>query len=161
MRRGHFAAFRPVCPVCLRRGAGAQPLVLAAVAEETGEDVRAGVLLCPDAACRHEYPILDGIPVIVPELRRLMSERGVELLLRDDVPEMVESLLGDAIGPDSWLDATRQTVSTYAWDAWAGLDPAEAPDPGGPVPGAVRRCLRRLLELRGAGPEGGLVLDAG
>ena len=38
---------------------------------------------------------------------------------------MLESLIGDAIGPGTWLDTLRQTVSTYAWDGWADLDPEE------------------------------------
>jgi SAM-dependent methyltransferase/uncharacterized protein YbaR (Trm112 family) len=161
LRRRHFEAFRPVCPHCLRRGAGPRDLILAAVTAEAGEDILAGALHCPDPGCRHEYPIIDGIPLIVPDLRRLLAERGVELMLRDDLDPAAESLLGDAIGPDSWLDVLRQVVSTYAWDGWADLDPAEARDPDGPVPGAVRRCLARLLDLAGPAPTGGLLLEPG
>ena len=47
----------------------------------------------------------------------------MELLLRDDLDPAALSLLGDALGPDSWLDVLRQGVSTYAWDAFADLDP--------------------------------------
>jgi SAM-dependent methyltransferase len=107
-----------------------------------------GILHCPD--CRHEYPVLHGIPVIVPDLTALLAERGIELLLRDDLDPALESLLGDAIGPDSWFDVMRQVQSTYAWDAYADLDPAEASVPDGPLPGAVRRCLARLLALAAA-----------
>ena len=122
--------------------------------------VLAGILHCPDPACRHEYPIIDGIPIIVPALRPLLAERGIELLMRDDLDPALESLIGDALGPGSWLDAMRQTVSTYAWDGWADLDPAEAPPGDGPRPGAGRRCLARLLEL--AGPMTmGRALDIG
>ncbi len=160
MRRRHFEAFRPVCPVCLRRGAGHHPLVIALVAEEAGADIRAGLLHCPNPPCQHEYPIIDGMPLIVPELRRLLADRGVEVMVRSDLPAPLESLLGDAIGPDSWLDALRQTVSTYAWDAWAAMDPAEQPDPNGPQPGAVRRCLQQLVAMAGPAPAG-LVVDAG
>ena len=160
MRRGHFAAFRPHCPHCIRQGAGLHPLALASVALEQQDDVRQGILHCGNPACRHEYPILDGIPLIVPELRRLLSERGVEMLVRDDLDNSLESLLGDGIGPDSWFDALRQTISTYAWDGYADLDPEEAADPGGPQPGAARRCQERLLAM--AGPAlPGLLLDAG
>ncbi len=137
MRLRHFEAFAPVCPVCARAGRPATRLVVASVAAGDGETIQAGTLHCP--ACLHEYPILDGIPLIVPELRRLLSERGVELLLREDLPAETESLLGDAIGPDSWLDGIRQVQSTYGWDGYADLDPAETPDPDGPMPGAARR----------------------
>ncbi len=135
-------------------------MALATIHAERDGDVLAGILHCPNPACRHEYPIIDGIPIIVPALRPLLAERGIELLMRDDLDPALESLVGDALGPGSWLDAMRQTVSTYAWDGWADLDPAEAPPGDGPQPGAGRRCLARLLEL--AGPVTvGRALDIG
>jgi SAM-dependent methyltransferase/uncharacterized protein YbaR (Trm112 family) len=160
LRRGHFEAFAPLCPSCVKHGRGRHALVLASVFHEHEGDVRAGILHCSNSACCHEYPIIDGIPVIVPTLRSLMAERGVELLLREDLDPALESLVGDAIGPGTWFDTMRQVVSTYAWDAWADLDPAE-PLPGdGPRPGAARRCLARLLDMAG-GPACTRVLDLG
>jgi SAM-dependent methyltransferase/uncharacterized protein YbaR (Trm112 family) len=146
-------------------GQGRHALVLATVGIERDGDVLAGILHCSNPACQHEYPILDGIPVIVPDLRALLGERGVELLLREDLDPALESLLGDAIGPGTWFDAIRQTLSTYGWDGWADLDPEEDAAEGGPVPGAVRRCLARLLAMAG-GPDPGpgpatRVLDLG
>jgi len=161
LRRGHFAAFVPHCPRCAGAAAGRHPLLLASVFAEQDDDVRAGMLHCSNAACRHEYPIIDGIPLILPRLRTLLAERGVELFLRDDLAEPLESLLGDAIGPNSWFDVMRQTISTYAWDGWADLDPEEpAPDATAPAPGAARRCLDALLALAGDAPAG-RVLDLG
>ena len=157
MRLRHFEAFAPVCPVCARTGPDAAPLVIAHVGARTDETIEAGTLHCP--SCQHEYPIIDGMPVIVPDLAKLMGERGVELMLRDDIDPVLESLLGDAIGPDSWLDAMRQVQSTYGWDGYGDLDPA--PDDGDLPPGAARRCLARLLELAGPGVPGGPVLDLG
>ena len=158
MRLSHFEAFAPVCPVCVRAGHPGPRLVLAAATERTATDIRAGTLHCP--GCQHEYPVLDGIPIIVPELRRLLAERGVELLVREDLDPATESLIGDATGPDSWLDAMRQVQSTYGWDGYADLDPEEPATTQGPVPGAARRCLARLLEL--AAPREPLrVLDLG
>ena len=152
MRRRHFHAFAPICPVCAGGGRGEHALHLARVHDERDGDVRAGILHCSEPGCRHEYPIIDGIPLIVPDLRRLLAERGVELMLRDDLDADLESLIGDALGPESWFDSVRQVVSTYGWDGYADLDPAEAtPSPAGPVPGAARRCLDRLIAL--AAPE--------
>jgi SAM-dependent methyltransferase/uncharacterized protein YbaR (Trm112 family) len=176
VRRGHFAAFAPHCPHCARGGGGRHVLVLVEVLAEQGDEVISGILHCPNPGCQLEYPIIDGIPVIVPELRTLLTDRGIELLLRDDVDPLLESMFGDAMGPGGWFDVLRQTVSSYAWDGWADLDPDEASvaagggTPGamegaggapGPVPGAVRRCLERLLEM--AGPVEGVarVLDVG
>ena len=134
---------------------------IAAVGVRTAESIEAGILHCPD--CLHEYPIVDGIPIIVPDLRKLLGDRGHELLIRDDLDPTLESLIGDAIGPDTWFDALRQTLSTYGWDGWADLDPAEdRPADGEPVPGAARRCLSRLLRLAGSGTaEPRHILDLG
>lgn len=160
MRRRHFEAFAPLCPSCIKHGRGRHPLVLASVYDEQDGDVRAGILHCSNVACRHEYPVIDGIPVIVPALRPLMAERGVELLLRDDLDPALESLVGNSIGPGTWFDAVRQTVSTYGWDSWADLDPAEPPPGEGPRPGAARRCLARLMEMAG-GPACTRIFDLG
>ena len=161
MRRSHFAAWAPHCPVCARRTGASPALGLAAGAREQDGDVSAGILVCGDAACRQEYPIVDGIPIIMPDLRRHLGERAIEMLLRDDLDPAVLSLLGDAIGPDTWFDIIRQGVSTYGWDAYADLDPAE--EERAPVPGAARRCLAQLLQLAQPWrPLGaGLVLDLG
>ena len=145
MLRSHFAVWAPHCPVCARDRGVAPRLGLADGAQERDGDVVAGILVCADAGCRQEYPIVDGIPVIMPDLRRHLGERAIELLLRDDLDPAVQSLLGDALGPDSWFDIIRQGVSTYAWDSYADLDPAE--QPGDVLPGAARRCLAELLRL--------------
>jgi len=160
VRRAHFAAFAPHCPACARAGAGRQVLGLAAVLAEQGDDVRQGILHCPNPDCALEFPIIDGIPVIVPDPRALLAERGIELMLRTDLDPVMDSLLGDAIGPGSWFDVLRQTLSTYGWDGWADLDPAEPVAEDNPRPGAARRCLARLAELAGAAPAG-RVLDLG
>ena len=161
MRRGHFLSFAPHCPSCATQTAQ-HPLGLSQVGAECDGDVLAGVLLCANPACRHEYPVIDGIPVIVPDLAQLLSERGVEILLRDDLDPVLEGILGDAIGPGTWFDVLRQTVSTYAWDGWADLDPAEAPPTAtGPHPGAARRCLAKLLGLAGEGAPVAKILDLG
>lgn len=149
MRRGHLEAFRPVCPLCVRLGRGVPPLVPAVVNQSDGDEILAGILHCSNPACQHEYPIFDGMPIIVPELQRLLSEHGVEILLRDDLDPMLESLAGDALGADSWFSVVRQTISTYGWDAYADLDPDEETSADGPVPGAAIRCLDRLLALAG------------
>ena len=159
MRRSHFAAWAPHCPVCARDRGLQPPLGLADGFVEHGGDVSAGILICGDPACRHEYPIVDGIPVLMPDLRRHLGERAVELLLRDDLDPATLGLIGDALGPDSWFDAVRQGVSTYAWDSYADLDPQEAG--AEPRPGAARRCLHALLALAAPRPSMARMLDLG
>jgi SAM-dependent methyltransferase len=160
VRRAHFDAFAPVCPRCVRAGERA-PLEIAALrrASADGRDIFDAVLHCPRRQCRHEYPVIDGLPVIVPDLRRLLIDRGIELLLRTDLDPVLESLIGDAIGPDSWLDAHRQTLSTYGWDGYADLDPEEAGT--SPRPGAAVRCLDRLGAMAPPPEEVVRAIDAG
>jgi len=158
MRRTHFEAFRPVCPRC----GDAAFLQIARVLREQDGDIAAGILHCPRPACRQEYPIVDSIPLIVADLPRLLGDRGVEMMLRDNLEPDLESLLGDAIGPDSWYDAIRQISSTYGWDSYAALDPAEAPATGAaPLPGAAARCLNRLMDLVGNAHPVTRALDLG
>lgn len=160
MRRSHFAAWPPHCPICARAGATA-PVLLPPTDDGAAADVVSAILVCAEPTCRAEYPVIDGIPVIMAELRRHLGEHAVALLLRDDLDPAALSLLGDAIGPDTWFDNLRQTVSTYMWDAYADLDPAEpATQPGEPGPGAAGRCLQALLALGGP-PDGRRVLDLG
>ena len=129
--------------------------------ERVGSDVRSGILHCPQADCLHEYPIVDGIPVIVPDLAALMAQRGVDFFLRADLPAAVESLLGDALRPDSWFDALRQGFSTYGWDAYGDLAPGSTRSQPAVEPGAARRCLQRLLAVGDVPRAGALALDAG
>jgi len=160
LRRRHFAAFAPICPSCAAHGRGEPPLAVASVTEERDGDVIGGILVCTLPACRHEFPIIDGIPVIVPDLAAFLAEHASELLLRDDLDPNVESLLGDALGQGSWFDVARQTQSTYAWDGWADCDPLEVTTADTPAPGAVRRCLARLLDMAQAA-SATRVLDIG
>lgn len=156
MRLSHFETLRPLCPRCLRRGAES-PLSLAAVWREEGGAVLEGVLHCPEAACRSEYPVVDGIPLLVADLRDFCTRNQLSLLGRADLGPDLEGLLGDCLGPGSAQDSRNQVLSTYAFDHWGDLDPVPAP---GGSPGAVRELLGRLLDLAGSLPAGP-VLDAG
>lgn len=161
MRRTHFAAFAPLCPRCVRGGLGVQPLRIATVFAECDNDIQHGILNCTNSACMLEFPIIDGLPIIVPDPRALLAERAVELMLRTDLNPVLESLLGDAMGPGSWFDGLRQTLSTYFWDGWADCDPAEIQLEHAPAPGAARRCLARLEEMAPAPVRRALDLGCG
>ncbi len=153
MRRQHFAAWAPHCPICARDRGQSPALLLTKITAETRDDVEAATLVCANGSCRAEFPIIDGIPVIMADLRHHLGERAVELLLRDDLDPNALSLLGDVMGPGSWLDTIRQTISTYVWDGYADFDPAErVAEDGSPRPGAARRCLQALLVLAAAAP---------
>lgn len=158
MRRSHFDTLQPICPRCRRDQHLAVPIALTTVLEEDKHGIVQGILQCTGDTCYQEYPILDGIPILVPNVRTYISDNLAYLTLRNDLSEPIESLLGDAAGPSTWFDSNRQHLSTYAWDHYADLDPAEPSD--GVQPGSVIRCMTRGLELSGP-PGDGPVLDVG
>lgn len=106
------------------------------------------MLHCSNSKCKREYPIIDGVPILVGEIRRVIGEQQAALLSRDDLSPDIESLLGDALGPGSPMDALRQHRSAYGAGHYSDLDP----DDGAPAPllALVRAGL--LLAPPGAGP---------
>lgn len=108
MRRSHFDALRPVCPLCRH------PLVLASIVREVGEDIEEAILNCGD--CGREYPVIDGIPILVGPIRAWLSANPLQVLQRDDLSPAIESLLGDVLGPGSPYDTQRYHAGIYAAD---------------------------------------------
>jgi SAM-dependent methyltransferase/uncharacterized protein YbaR (Trm112 family) len=121
-----FRHFAPYCPACRARGA-LSPLHVTAW-DQSGQ----GVLTCGAEECRGRYPIIDGLPVLVPDLPRYLTEVGVYLLARDDLWAPVADLLGAVTPPGAWFDAARQHLSGYVRDHWGTCDPTdrESPAPG-------------------------------
>ena len=158
MRRLHFETLRPVCPRCRAENGKFASLVLASVERESSDDVLEGTLHCSDSGCQMEYPIIDGIPLLLPRVRTYISDNLLHIAARDDLSETTESLIGDGVGPGTHFDATRQHLSTYAWDHYADLDPT-APKPE-LAPGSVARCLESGLSLVDEGLAGP-VIDIG
>jgi SAM-dependent methyltransferase/uncharacterized protein YbaR (Trm112 family) len=149
LKLGHFEALRPVCPRCRADDLDLQ-LELAEVTLGDRTDVLQGALHCPPEGCRQEYPILDGIPIIVPGVRAYVSQHAAHLLCRDDLTPLLESLVGDCCGPGSVLDATRQYLSSYASGHYDDLDPESSTD----QQGSVLDVLERGLDLAGEVPTG-------
>ncbi len=116
-----------------------------------------GILHCSDPACYLEYPVIDRIPILVPDARAYIASQLPQILERSDLSPLLRSAIGDSAGPNSAFDLARQHLSTYAWDGWAEFDPAEAPEEQ--RPGAVARCLAAGLKLAGGGT--GPALDLG
>ena len=159
MRRGHFEAIAPVCAVC--RGAGVEsPLLVGRVVREEGADILEGNLQCSRAECQREYPILDGIPILVAGLRAYVSQHIFPLLRRTDLSATMESILGDCCGPGSAFDQTRQYLSTYTWGHYSDLDPLEVGNPPLSLLGILEHGLS-LAAAPGGTPVGGPILDAG
>jgi SAM-dependent methyltransferase/uncharacterized protein YbaR (Trm112 family) len=159
LRRRHFEELAPVCPRCRAAGSGDAALVIGGIAREAGDDIIEGVLHCPNDGCRMEYPIIDGIPIIVREVAKYLSDNLWHITLRDDLSPLLETILGDAAGPGSTFDATRYHLSSYVHDHWAEYDPQESA--AAALPGAVARCLAAGLDLLADALPSGPNLDIG
>jgi SAM-dependent methyltransferase/uncharacterized protein YbaR (Trm112 family) len=155
----HFETLRPVCPRCKQAGGDYFPLEIRSVLKQDRGSVIEGVLVCPNKQCLSEYPVVDGIPIIVADIRSYVSQSMIPILGRHDLTDPMESLLGDCFGPGSAFDSQRQHLSTYCFDHYGDLDPEESED--SPVsPGSVLNMLRQGLsgvEDRISGP----VIDIG
>lgn len=147
MRIRHFETLRPVCPVCRRDAGTLRPLSLATILKQQDDVVLEGMLLCPEPGCQREYPILDGIPLLIANLRGFLSENLYQLMARDDLSETLESVIGDCAGPGSLFDVTRHQLGSYARDHYGALDPDEPETE--PRPGATARLLAAGLDRIG------------
>ena len=132
----HFEKFQPVCPRCRQNEGLLSSLEIRYIAKRTHDTLMEGVLVCSNPKCMGEYPIIDGIPIIVPDLRNYVSHHLIPILSRRDLSETLESLVGDCYGPGSAFDSSRQHVSTYAFDHYGDLDP-EKPKDTEVLPGSV------------------------
>src|SRR5690606_21611467 len=170
MKRLHFEVLRPVCPACkLARLADPAravdpapvlesahdlrsdldldpPLEIGWVAREDGDSIEEGALYCTAPHCRAEYPIIDGLPVLVPDPRAFIADNIFHFIAREDLDGRIEALLGECCGPGSPLDSTRLHLSTYARDHYGEFDPEEALAHE-PRPGSIVEVWRRLRDL--------------
>ena len=109
MRRGHFEALRPVCVVC-----HSAPVAIASAIRERDNDILEGIAACTNGDCLREYPIIDGIPIFVANIRAWLAANPLQVLMRDDLSPEIESLIGDVLGAGSAYDTQRQHAGIYA-----------------------------------------------
>lgn len=151
MRGQVFEELAPVCPRCLHGGSGEWPLTVAETAESRNGRLWSGILHCSNSDCWMEFPIIDGVPVLVADPAGYLQNARAQVLARDAFPGSVESLVGDALGPGGEVDTTRQHLSIYAdahYGDWTG---GEAPD----IVGTLSAGLEAL------GPVQGPAIDLG
>lgn len=120
------------------------------MAAEADGHILEGALHCTNPDCQREFPILDGIPLIIGNIRQYVSDHLLAIHSRRDLGEFAESLVGDCCGPTSAFDQQRQHLSSYAWDHYADLDPQEGA--GEPRPGSMLATLEAGLALAGVEP---------
>ena len=154
MKLSHFHKLKPVCPVCQGQGIDS-PLAIGRVETENGDTILEGILTCAQAACLREFPIIDGIPIIVADIRSYISNNLQAITGREDLSPVTESMLGDATGPASSYDIQRQHLSSYCWDHYGDLDPEEPPTEFSP--GAIVKALDDGLSVAKDIPPGAVV----
>lgn len=158
MRLHHFEALRPVCPICRTSPDAGSPLRVAHVERESLGHIIEAILHCSDPRCQREYPVIDGVPLIIGNLRQFIADNSLRLLMRRDLSPLIESVVGDCCGPGSDFDTVRQQVSAYAWEHYGEFDPQELG--ADPAPGTMLAALAGGLTL--AEPiAGGPVLEVG
>ncbi|MCA9614536.1 MAG: methyltransferase domain-containing protein [Sandaracinus sp.] len=148
MRHEHFETLAPICVVC-REGDVAHSLVLRPGAREDQGHVLEGMLRCSNAACQREYPILDGIPLLVADLPSYVKQQGAALLERADVSERTEAWLADCLGPGTDFDLRRRHLSSYGDAHYRDLDADERARHG-----SLASLWTALARLAGPLPEG-------
>ncbi|MGQ3675294.1 class I SAM-dependent methyltransferase [Xanthobacter sp. TB0139] len=155
MRLRHFEELKPICPAC-RLSGREMPLVLGPGAQEGKGGIESGFLCCPSPDCGQAYPIIDGAPILVPDVQAWLAANGHLLLQRQSLADEVENVVGRAMGADAAFNVVRQQESSYAFDHYGDLDPTPRP---GAAPGAVRRCLAAAQSA--LPPVTGAALDIG
>lgn len=154
MRNRHFQDLSPICPACRQLGRGEKRLFVALVERQSKDRLLDGLLQCSDATCAMQYPVMAGLPVLVPGLRAFLRDTSLYLMLRDDLEPAVLSLLAEASGPGSALESLLQQMSTYGADHWGEVE-------AGYTPGSAQRCLEHGLSFAHGSLPDGPVLDAG
>lgn len=158
MRLTHFETLQPVCPRCLYDRQISSPLKLAQIVSQENNFILEGLLHCSDTDCRMEYPIIDGIPIIVRNIRQYISDNLFHISLRDNLSDTIQSVLGDCAGPSTVFDATRQHLSSYGWDHYGDLISDNAfLSQSDAKPGSIVNCLQKAMALLPEEPENNMI----
>ncbi len=128
MRYNHFEYFAPICPLCKRDRQRTQSLNLH-VAKGTTEWIEEGHLRCD--SCTAMYPILRGIPIIVPNVGKYIQQSLIHTLWSTDLTPHHLQWLSEAGGPSSSVEITRNYLSSYMWSHYGDLDPDPPEDTSG------------------------------
>jgi uncharacterized protein YbaR (Trm112 family) len=140
-----------ICPVCRRRDENGFQLSSLDLVESPREspdgEVLQGLLAC--RGCKHRYPIIDGIPVVVADLGRFL-ESNLHALVERDLDPAVAGLLALA-GPDEAPYARLAEHLSIYLDAHWGDRATPPPDgPEGTPAFGMHQLAERLRGLQSA-----------
>jgi len=116
MRLLHFETLKPICPRCRIEQELCVPLHIAIVEQEENDNILDGSLVCSNNYCQAEYPIIDGIPILIHPIHEFLKNNLHQINARDNLSLTTESMLGDASGSGSEFNNMRYQLSIYAWD---------------------------------------------
>lgn len=137
-----------MCPVC-RVNAQEFPLEAGRIIKENSEEIVEGILVCSNENCRSEFPVIDGIPIILANLRSYISQNILSLISRNDLSSTMEGLLGDCAGPGTAFDSMRQHLSTYCFAHYGDLDAEQSfreQQGAGAIAGVLEKSVALLNE---------------
>ena len=119
MRFDHLRRLAPICPVCRTAGRADAPLAVLHVERGDEVEILEGALACSAPTCRFEFPILDRIPILVPNVREVLATQFDALTERDDLSPYALSFIADSAGPGSDFDRQRYQLGAYCHAHWA------------------------------------------
>ena len=127
MKIAHFEQVEPVCPLCLQKNVVSTLQLECVRWAAPNLEVEEGHLRCQ--TCPAIYPILKGIPVILPDVSSWMKNHQLHLLWDPKSSGLFQQWLCDASGPGSAMESVHNYISSYMWSHYRHLDPErhEAP----------------------------------
>lgn len=161
--RADFPSLLPlICPVCRRvteHGRELYTLSLQLISRESPPldpssghaatelpEVEEGILQCDNPACGQRYPIVGGIPVVVPQAATVVQNQAAALL--SELSPQLLMLLGEPGPDDSPLGQQLQHLSIYL-DAHYGdraMPPADGPGAGWGLAALTQLVAQRSKE---------------
>jgi uncharacterized protein YbaR (Trm112 family) len=139
-----------ICPKCRTRSERGRELHTVSLERTLATDERGhvleGRLRCDNHACRREWPIVDGIPILVPCPAAFMRQQIAQIVERDLHPETAALLAREGADHDPYPHLVEH-LSIYLDAHWG--DRAE-PAPDGPGPRFGMQALAEQLRARAA-----------
>jgi len=145
-----------ICPACRarsERGHELHTLSVEKVLRARGDEIDEGILRCDNGGCHRRYPILDGIPLIVPQLERYLASE-LPLVIEGDLSPEVAALLALSGPDDAPYTRLLEHLSIYLDAHWG--DRAQPPPdlPAGAPAFGMQSLVEHLRAAPTAAPTG-------